>query len=105
MSRRVGTQVVNITTLGQRDSRSPRRRIPLGAAVGAGVAILVVYAIVALVVHIVAATFLWIPALIVAGYAVTYARRRNIVGFPRLLIGIVVLVAVHYGLIALIDAL
>ena len=104
VSRRAGSQVVTITTLGQRDPREPRRRIGLGGALFAGLAVLFLYGIVSLILHVVAATILWIPSILAAGYVTTYARRRGLVGLPRLLLGIVVLVGVHVGLVALIHA-
>jgi hypothetical protein len=93
---------VVITTLGQRVGGPPRRpRIGLGGAIAAGLGVLFLYAIVSLIFHAIVATALWLPAIIVAGYASAFAARRGIQGFPRLAIGIVVLIAVRAALLAL----
>lgn len=105
VSRRAGSQVVTITTLGQRGPSQPRRRISVGGALVAGLAVLFLYGIVSLILHVVAATVLWIPSILAAGYVTTYARRRGILGWPRLALGVVVLVGVHIGLVAALNAL
>lgn len=105
MGRRAGSQIVSITSMGRRDPGEPRRRISVGGALAAGLAVLLLYGVISLIVHVVVATVLWVPSVITAGYVSTYLRRRGIVGLPRLILGIVVLIGVHVGLFALIHAL
>ena len=105
MSRRDGSQVVTITTLGQRPNRSPGRRISVGGALATGVAVLVVYLIVSAIFHIIAAAAVWIPSILVAGYVARFAAQKGVHGWPRFAIGIVALVAVHIALVAGLHAI
>jgi len=93
-----GTPVWDVTTLSDaaptgRDRR--RRRLSLGGAVGTGIAVLVVYLVLSLVVHLFVAAALWLPAIVLAGLAVRASARTRLPGGAQLVIGLVVLIAVR----------
>ncbi len=94
-----GTPVWDVTTLSDaaptgRDRRR-RRRLSLGGAVGTGIAVLVVYLVLSLVVHLFVAAALWLPAIVLAGLAVRASARTRLPGGAQLVIGLVVLIAVR----------
>lgn len=92
-----GTPVWDVTTLSDPapTGRDRRRRLSLGGAVGTGIAVLVVYLVLSLVVHLFVAAALWLPATVLAGLAVRASARTRLPGGAQLVIGLVVLIAVR----------
>jgi len=95
-----GTPVWDVTTLSDaaptgRDRRRRRLSLSLGGAVGTGIAVLVVYLLLSLVVHLFVAAALWLPAIVLAGLAVRASARTRLPGGAQLVIGLVVLIAVR----------
>jgi len=96
-----GTPVWDVTTLSDAAPTGRarrRRRLSLGGAVGTGIAVLVVYLVLSLVVHLFVAAALWLPAIVLAGLAVRASARTRLPGGAQLVIGLVVLVAVRTAL-------